>query len=270
MPRTAWNKKLTPEIERVIIDQYQSGLTAREVLKSVPFKTTKTVYDVLAKHAIPKRRPHGRVDYKSYNEAAFANIDTAAKAYWLGILLTDGYVSDTRKDCEPQIGLQMIDRELLEEFKSFLGSDNPVLRIERRSDRHHTMYRVTAFSRRMANDLARFGVIPRKTSSTYLPVLPRSLMPHLLRGIFYGDGTVSHRWDGGVILGYCGTERLVAEIRMWLICSLGISDNRIHRNGNIVFVQWSHRSDVERITRYLYRDADVYLERKFKLIREYL
>lgn len=270
MPRTAWNKRLTPEIERLIITQYQSGLTASEVLKSVPFKTEKTVYDVLAKHAIPKRRPYGRADYKSYDEAIFANIDTPDKAYWMGILLTDGYVIDTRKGCEPQIGLQMVDRDLLEKFKTFLGSTNPVLRVRSRSEKHQPMYRVTVSSRRMASDLGKYGVVPRKTYSTYLPVLSPELMSHLIRGICDGDGTISHRYDGGVIIGFCGSERLIAEIRMWLICRLGISDNKIHHNGSIIFVQWSNQPDVKKIVRYLYKDAGVFLERKYALIKRYL
>jgi LAGLIDADG DNA endonuclease family protein len=270
MPRTAWNKRLTPEIEQVIIARYQSGLTARAVLKQVPFKTTKTVYDVLAKHSIAKRSPHGRADYKSYNEAVFANVDTPEKAYWLGILITDGYISDTRKGCEPQIGLQMVDRELLNKFKRFLRSSNPVQCLEKRSDRHQTMYRVTVSSRRMANDLSKYGVVPRKTFLTFLPILSHNLMPHLLRGILDGDGTVSHRWDGGVIIGFCGSERLVTEVRMWLICKLAVSDNKAHKNGKISFIQWSQRTDVRKIARYLYGGAEVYLERKFALIKEYL
>lgn len=270
MPRTAWNKKLTPEIEQMIIARYQEGLTATEVLRFVPFKTRKTVYDVLEKHGIAKRSPYGRADYKSYNEAIFANVDTQAKAYWLGILLTDGYISDTRKGCDPQVGLQMIDCELLEKFREFLGSTNPVLRIKARSIRHQPMYRVTVFSRRMVNDLSRYGVVPRKSPLTYLPVLDPELMPHLLRGILDGDGTISHRNDGGVIIGYCGSERLVTEIRMWLICKLELSDNKLHKNEAVSFIQWSLAADIKKIAHYLYENADVYLERKFALIKRYL
>ena len=254
-----------------MIAQYQSGMSASEILKSVPFKTTKTVYDVLAKHAIPKRRPHGLQDYKCFHETIFANIDTPAKAYWLGILITDGYVIDSREHCEPQIGLELIDSGLVEKFRTFLGVENPVLVMNRgRSELHKPMYRVTVYSRRMAEDLGKYGVVPRKTFTTYLPILTPDLMPHLLRGILDGDGTVSRRADGEVIMGYCGNERLVIEIRMWLISRLGVSDNKVHRNGSISFIQWSARSDVEKLGRYLYQGAEVYLERKFALIEEYL
>jgi hypothetical protein len=265
MPHPAWNKRLTPETERFIVEKYRGGLTAREILQSIPFKTRKTVYDVLERHGVQKRR--GLADYKGYDEAAFAVIDSPAKAYWLGVLITDGYVVEAGRSQSPQVGLQMTDREAAEGFRAFTGSNNAVLRIEPRGENHQVMYRAVCNSRRMADDQARFGVVPRKSHRTFLPVLGESLMPHLLRGIFDGDGTVSQRPDGNVLVGFCGSERLVAEVRMWLICRLGVSDNRVHENGTIRFVQWSHREDVRRLAQYLYRDAEVYLKRKFAVLR---
>ena len=184
--------------------------------------------------------------------------------------MSDGYVIDTRKGCEPQIGLQMTDRELVEKFRDFLEAENRIVVIAPRSERHQTLYRMVVYSRRMADDLMRYGVIPRKSHSTFLPIISPDLMPHLLRGIYDGDGIISHRADGGLILGYCGSERLVLEIRMWLICVLSVSPNEVHRNGSIAFVQWSRSEDVVKIRRYLYQDAEVYMERKFALIAEYL
>ncbi|HYH85097.1 MAG TPA: LAGLIDADG family homing endonuclease [Pyrinomonadaceae bacterium] len=268
MPHAAWNKRLTPEVENFIVEKYKGGLSASEILKSIPFKTRKTVYDVLEKHGVPKRC--GVADYKTCDEAAFAVIDSPVKAYWLGLLISDGYVIDGGPGRTPQVGLQMTDCEALEGFRRFLGLKNPVLRIEPRGERHQPMYRVICHSRRMASDLARLGVIPRKSLHTYLPILSEDLMPHLMRGLFDGDGTVSRRTDGEIIVGFCGSERLVAEVRIWLICRLGISDNRVHENGSIRYVQWSHRKDVRQIAQYLYREAEQYLERKFALLRECL
>ena len=38
------------------------------------------------------------------------------------------------------------------------------------------------YSTEMAADLSKFGVVPRKTSTTFLPEIKESLMPHLIRG----------------------------------------------------------------------------------------
>jgi hypothetical protein len=66
MPRTAWNKRLTPDIENLIVARYLAGQSASEILQTIPFKTRKTVYDVLAKHAILRRSPRGLADYKNF------------------------------------------------------------------------------------------------------------------------------------------------------------------------------------------------------------
>jgi hypothetical protein len=79
MPHAAWNKRLTPEVETFIVEKYRLGLSAGEILKAIPFKTKKTVYDVLDKYGVPKRS--GITDYKVCDEAAFAVIDRPAKAY---------------------------------------------------------------------------------------------------------------------------------------------------------------------------------------------
>jgi hypothetical protein len=269
MPHPAWNKRLTPEVEGFIVGQYRGGLSAGEILKSIPFRTKKTVYDVLERHGVPRRV--GIADYKKgFDEAAFAVVDTPEKAYWLGILITDGYVVEPGRTGSPLVGLQMTDREAAEGFRDFLGLQNPVLRIEPRGERHQTMYRAVCHSRRTARDLARFGVVPRKSHGTFLPLLAEDLMPHLLRGLFDGDGTASRRADGRALVGFCGSERLVAEVRMWLICRLGVSDNRVHENGTIRYVQWSHRSDVRRIARYIYGGGGPRLARKYALLGECL
>lgn len=268
MPHPAWNKRLTPEVEGLIVEQYRGGRSAGEILRAIPFKTKKTVYDVLERHGVARRG--GIADYKkSFDEAAFAVVDSPAKAYWLGLLITDGYVVES-KTGSPLVGLQMIDREAAEGFRDFLGLQHPVLRIEPRGERHRPMYRAVCHSRRMAADLARFGVMPRKSHGTFLPLLGEELMPHLARGLFDGDGTVSRRADGQLLVGFCGSERLVAELRMWLICRLGVSDNRVHENGTIRYVQWSHRSDVCLIARYIYQGGDPRLSRKYELLRECL
>lgn len=269
MPHAAWNKKLTPEVEGFIVEQYRGGLSAGEILRAIPFRTTKTVYDVLERHGVARRG--GVTDYKQgFHEATFAVVNTPEKAYWLGLLITDGYVIEAKRVGAPLVGLQMIDREAAEGFRDFLGLQHPVLCIEPRGERHQPMYRSVCYSRRMADDLARFGVVPRKSHTTFLPLLAEELMPHLVRGLFDGDGTASRRSDGGLLVGFCGSERLVAEVRMWLICRLGVSDNRVHENESIRYVQWSHRSDVRRIARYLYGGGGPRLARKYELLRECL
>lgn len=43
----------------------------------------------------------------------------------------------------------------------------------------------------MAEALAKYGVVPRKSHITYLPLnIPKEMFSHLIRGIFDGDGSI--------------------------------------------------------------------------------
>ncbi|WP_421021935.1 hypothetical protein, partial [Klebsiella pneumoniae] len=45
-------------------------------------------------------------------------------------------------------------------------------------------------SKELFDDLGKYGIVPNKTFSAYVPAIDKELMPHLIRGIFDGDGTV--------------------------------------------------------------------------------
>lgn len=90
---------MTPEMERQLLQLYAEGQSAPQILKALgyPFKTPKTIYDLLHRHGLPVRRP-SRIDdaLTSCWPEAFAEITTEAQAYWLGMLTADGWVSQGR------------------------------------------------------------------------------------------------------------------------------------------------------------------------------
>lgn len=65
----------------------------------------------------------------------------------------------------------------------------------------------------MAMDLSKFGVVPRKTSTTFLPEIKESLMPHLIRGLIDGDGWITETHTANnkshLVIGFCGSEKCV-------------------------------------------------------------
>lgn len=65
----------------------------------------------------------------------------------------------------------------------------------------------------MAEDLAKYGVIPRKTLHTYLPNINEQYLPHLVRGIFDGDGSIQAKLNPNDTqkrylhaISFCGTH----------------------------------------------------------------
>jgi hypothetical protein len=136
---------------------------------------------------------------------------------------------------------------------------------------------VAVSSRRLADDLARHGVVARKTCRTAFPHhLPLALQRHWVRGLWDGDGTTAYRTRGVARrhVGICGSRSLVAEVREVLIarCALALRP-AISRNGRSHVcwrTQWRGRHDVGRLADYLFAEGGPALPRKRDVLLEAL
>jgi hypothetical protein len=124
----------------------------------------------------------------------FENIDTNAKAYFLGFIASDGCVQRTVRGPKVlTIKLNIKDEEILAKFLKHIGSNRPIshtryLTQKRRIPREAAYIIIT--SDKICEDLAKYNIVERKTWH-YKPIpLPDKLMRHFLRGYFDGDGTV--------------------------------------------------------------------------------
>jgi hypothetical protein len=141
--------------------------------------------------------PHRRKWTKwSLKHDYFHNIDDPLKAYLLGLLAADGNVLDST----PRITLELAtkDVELVELLRDAIAPGVPLrYRNPRGNGARHATLAVT--SAEMVADLARFGIVPRKTSTLRWPVeVPVAMQRPYLLGHFDGDGfvTIAHRYRG--------------------------------------------------------------------------
>jgi hypothetical protein len=91
-------------------------------------------------------------------------------------------------------------------------------------------------------------------------------MRHLLRGYVDADGYVSLHAKGGARFGVVAFSReIVQEIQDWFIQELGVRRTSLIHSG----VAWHYRQygtgQVRKIVSYLYGEASVYLNRKYRL-----
>ncbi len=140
---------------------------------------------------------------------AFAEL-TPESAYWVGMLLTDGCVFWPKNRPSARIFLRQSSRCLahVERFRSFLRASNAIVAHRHRDpsgvERHTVCLAVT--SRKLALDLARFGVVPKKSASARASedLIER---PEFWRGVIDGDGCVYHTSR----FYYSGSEALGAQ-----------------------------------------------------------
>lgn len=199
------------------------------------------------------------------NHRYFEVIDTPDKAYFLGWMISDGSVvrSKTRNGRSDVISIEIksTDEYILHMFASYLDAKEGSVR--KSEKRGHSHFRFA--SNDMSNDLSKYGVVPNKTYSAYLPNIDDDLMSHLIRGYFDGNGTIvldKNRNYGHV--GIYGTEELCSQISKYMHDVIGINDNKVSKT-TCWHVWWGGRDNVKKIRDYLYKDCgDLYLTRKKK------
>jgi len=242
-----------------ICNLYASGKTTVEI-GDIYSITDHTVAKILKSNGISLRPAKRRSNIEHHD--FFEHINTPEKAYFLGWMISDGSVvyAKTREGREPIISLEIHskDRQILEMFADVLGAPRTIIHeFQKRSHCH-----IRFSSKKMANDLAKYGVVPNKTYKTYLPHLPSTMMPHLLRGIFDGDGTVTIDKHGASHFAYYGTERLCNEIAQYLHNTIGLNLNKVAKS-TCFHVWWGGKAQSKLFAEYIYNDCGMYyLQRK--------
>lgn len=220
-----------------------------------------TVAKVLRKNNVALRRGVRRSQVEKHDY--FHTIDTPQKAYFLGWMISDGSVvkSISRPDRARTIAFDIHnrDRHILELFANELGADESIVKYNRKRD--HCYLRFT--SEEMANDLERYGVVANKTWISFMPLLDDDMMPHLLRGIFDGDGTVTiDKKYGYPHFAYYGSKQICEDISEFLHQKIGLNKNKVSKT-TCYHVWWGGSGPASKFSEYIYKDCGAFvLERK--------
>lgn len=255
-------KFITTENRINIVNYYLSKpCTISEVADK--FKCSNpTVIKILNEFNV-KRWKKARLHNPSLREDFFSNIDSEAKAYFLGLILTDGNVfheKNGNRQSSISITLNAEDSYLLDEFKTAVNAETSMS-----SDGRGCNY-VAVRSDIMARDLYRYGVVPRKSCKEInLPSVSDSMMPHLVRGILDGDGSVLHskNWEWQSIV-FCGSHTLMQDISN-LYSHMGANTKPKvydYKDKPLSQISFGSRHDVIAVGEWTYRDATIFMKRK--------
>ena len=100
------------------------------------------------------------------NENIFENIDTPEKAYWLGVMYSDGYISI--REYTNYFGLSIAERDInwLEKFKAFLNYNGEIkhYKVGEAGYKPNTPYvRLSIGNNKIVSDLQKWGVVEHKS-----------------------------------------------------------------------------------------------------------
>ena len=176
-------------MEREIVKEYLAGASSTELAKKYGFKTSKSITDKVKKFNEKVRdQREAKAINKSYAHFSMKKIDSEFKAYYLGLLLTDGYIVGNT------IGLDLTDEDCIQFISSIIGKEYKSY--EREAPRQ-TRHRIVFNNPELIKELSRYGVVPRKThilSGFTLEPDEEKFYPYLIRGLIDGDGWI--RKDG--------------------------------------------------------------------------
>lgn len=183
------------EVER----RYLAGQSTADIAADLQVSDV-AISRQLALGAVRLRQPGWKARKHQLRDDAFAFAEQLEEseldqwrpdaAYWAGFLMADGTVSDTGRIT---LALAARDEEQIRAWLAFLGCPDVRVRIEAVRFRGGEKFKARAqvSSRRLAADLARHGIVPRKTNAGRPASAALAATPGFWRGMVDGDGTIT-------------------------------------------------------------------------------
>lgn len=174
----------TTEEEKQMVKEYIAGTPVKILMQKYGYKTKKSITDKVKKYESVKAIEVARNNRKDY-VIEFNEINNSFNAYFLGLMLTDGYIQDENKfgiDLTDEDCIAFISKVTGKEYKSYITNDDK-----------KTRYRIVFSNKKIVEKLAEYGVVPRKNkilNKVNLNNQEEKYLPYIIRGIIDGDGCV--------------------------------------------------------------------------------
>lgn len=259
-------KKLSKEQELQLVQEYIDGVAVNVLMDKYGFKTKKSITDKIKKYypdtykELIMQARNNRKDY-SYQ---LKTVNNQFDAYYLGLLLTDGYISRDK-----DIGIDLIDEDCIAFLSKVVGKEYKTYEQE---GNKQTKYRLIISNEEMVKDLKRLGVTPNKSYTIQAPQLTKKeekFIPYILRGIIDGDGCVSPTSAGSAQF-YIVT--MSEDFKNWLIDilenKLFMIDIHVRQNEYGLWrIETANQHNILKLISLVY-DKPFGMNRKYTLLRQ--
>lgn len=242
-----------------ILGLYNQGLNPAQIAETLNCTRT-NIGRRLKKAGIIYKRDYSLARYSrsgryKVNESYFETINTEGKAYFLGLMYSDGSVLKTG------FYLKLKDEDVIQLFKQELNAEEPIKRIEKPWD----AYIIQIYSKKLSQHLINHGCIPNKTRVIQVPELREDLYRHFIRGFFDGDGCLQLQDK----IYHCRFD-LTSASKIFLEQLRPIISSHSKTNGHlgkekkyeVWHLNYSGHQVID-ILDWLYKDSHFYLKRKY-------
>lgn len=227
----------------------------------------------------------------SFNQHVFDVIDTSEKAYWIGFIWCDGYVCKRERKRENTINmsyefklsLSEQDVDHLVKFNKFLDSNYEIKKYKHGKSSYNKdgfECRIYICNKYFAAQLYNnYGMIPNRYDiSKLINKIPDIYYRDFIRGIIDAEGYLRSKYvfdshvnrqvyKSGLSI---STYKNLLEVIQEYFCKHKLIKNKskiyqrhIDRDAYCREIDYSGNIQVPRILNYIYKDATIYLERKY-------
>lgn len=267
---------MTLVLTQSLVDSFSSRMSDQDAAKELNvslmgfFKARKryNIPSFFERTGNRKRKNGEFYSFMNYNERYFQKIDSFDKAYFLGLMASDGNISP--RLTAARIALKEEDSLILEKFRSFLGDDSPKLKtkIQRYKNGISNPQKSLVLSRKaLVKDLMGYGIVPNKSKDLVMQVDLGDYVVDFLRGVWDGDGSVSERRFKVTT----ASKDFALQLQEWIHevsdIKLPIKLELTKQNSDLYHIAGYVRD--AKVIQKIYGGSTLYIERKMKSYLQY-
>jgi transposase-like protein len=261
--RTQAAPRVSNETAQYIIQKYQDGVSSEILAKELNINSS-TVLRILKRNNIEARSDSESKRIYPLDESVLDQIDCEEKAYFLGLMWSDGSIS--KKGNDISIRLLSKDQDVLKQLSMFFYKQDRIIINKDGNDKEIATFRMC--SQKLKQRLGEIGCHPNKTFTNQYPIgLSPDLDRHFIRGVIDGDGSVL---DYEIpLITITGTDELLCAISEIIQKKLNITPykskkNKYRENGkNIMHLEYNGIKKFQGLGDWIYSDSNIKMNRKY-------
>lgn len=264
-----------PQI-REMIKLYQSGKSQKEISEN--FLCSQTSVSAILRRNNVLGINNGNQKYYDINRSFFKKINSEASAYFLGFLYADGSIQVKNSAYSITLKLKSNDQIILEKFRDIMSPSSSIkITKNKGSDTEYSYFRIN--QKEICEQLISHGCVPNKSLILEFPTtVPQELIHHFLRGYSDGDGciyknkfknkkTINTIWKFVSTKQFCNEAAKILKEQLGINCSQMLSRPKTNKITTTLSVGGNLQS--MKVLDWLYKDATIYLQRKYDKYLEF-
>ena len=189
------------EEEKEMVQEYINGVPVKTLMTKYGYKTKKSITDKVKKYASVDAIEVARKNRKNY-QIEFDGVTNIFNAYFLGLMLTDGYIQDDNK-----FGIDLTDEDCITFISNITNKEYK--KYERQEEGYKTRYRLIFSDNNSLKKLNEYGVVRNKSKilqGLKLKEEEYKYLPYIIRGIIDGDGCIYKTSYGAPAMYICSAS----------------------------------------------------------------